>query len=312
MLEHLRDQGFEVEEGKCLRARHKHVSGPKDVRAAELMRFWRDPDIRAIMPPWGGELLVEILPLLDFEELRSLEPKWISGYSDISTLHLPLTILAGVATVHGSNLMDLSPSQTDPLTNGLMKILQLEPGSEFEQNSSSLHQVQWLDFRTQVSAPLNLTEPTQWKKLRGGDESVCFSGRLIGGCLDTVARLVGTPYGDVKMFSREAGSEGTIVYFENCELSVCEWTRTLWNIKLAGWFENVSGVLIGRSNGPEANSPDDLSYLESLVSVLGDLKMPILYDVDIGHRPPQLSILNGSLGMVEFSAGKGKLRQKLI
>lgn len=314
VLNNLRSLGFQIAEGKCLRNQHKHVSGPKQERAKEFMQFWKDPSIKAIMPPWGGEILVEMLPLIDFNELKNCEPKWVSGYSDISTLLLPLTTLTGIATLHGSNLMDLSPAQTHPLTTALIKVLQLPAGSEFTEEMSSRYQSQWLDFTNQPEAALDLTERTQWKILRGQNRAanLRFSGRLIGGCLDTIARLVGTRYADLPRFYESFSSDGVILYFENCELTPCELARTLWNIRLAGWFEGIAGILIGRSSGPVAKSENDLSYFEALVSVLEDINVPIIYDMDIGHRPPQLNIINGAYGTLNFSDNKGSLNQQMI
>lgn len=311
VLQNLRDHGFQVEEGKCLHERYKHVSAPKAERAAEFRKFWLDPSVKAIMPPWGGEILVEILPLLDFEELARAEPKWLSGYSDLSTLHVPLTLLTGVATVHGANLMDLVSSQTDPLTTLLLTTLQKSAGSEFTQHSPPLFQSKWADFETHTAAPLQLTDKVEWKAL-GGQTSARFSGRMIGGCLDTIGRLVGTRFGNIPAFTKNFSSDGVVLYLENCEMPPCELTRTLYNLKLAGWFDgNISGLLFGRSAGPDAKKSEDLTYLEALQSVLGDRKFPVLLDVDIGHKPPQFNIVNGSLGTVEFAQGKGSLKQKL-
>lgn len=313
VLNNLRAHEFHVVEGSCLRKNQKHVSGNKTDRAAELMQFWRDPDIRAIMPPWGGEILTEILPLVDFEEIKTLEPKWISGYSDISTLLLPLTLVSGIATVHGSNLMDLTPRQSDPLTTGLLGVFKLSEGSSFVQHSSTLFQSKYIDFKIDPEAPLNLTETTQWKVLNKASRGqLTFSGRIIGGCLDTISRLVGTKYCDVPKFCSNVANDGTILYFENCEMSPCELVRALWNIKFAGWFDKLNGVLIGRSTGPNAKSTSDLSYVESIESVLGDIDAPVLYDVDIGHQPPQFNIVNGALANVVFQNGKGSLTTKLI
>ncbi len=312
---HLRAQGFEVIEGGCLKSRNKHVSAPKNERAAEFQKFWFDDSISAIMPPWGGELLIEILPLLDFDRIRNTTPKWLSGYSDVSTLHFALTLKTGIATLHGSNLMDLAPSQTDPLTTGLMKAFTLSPRDRWVQHSSEKHQKKWVDFVTQPSAPLNLTEPTHWRSLHGSSDAQ-FQGRIIGGCVDTIARLVGTPYGDLPRF-RDSFGEGMVFYFENCELPPCELARTLWNLRLAGWFDKLNGILIGRSNGPNPNpnpnptAPESMSYEEVLHSVLGDLPCPIIIDADIGHRPPQFNIINGSLAEVHLENGKGTLIQTL-
>ncbi len=67
-ISHLRRRGFEVLEGVCLRddAGH-HVSASKEARAAELMAFLVDPDIAAVVPPWGGETGIDLLSLLDFD-----------------------------------------------------------------------------------------------------------------------------------------------------------------------------------------------------------------------------------------------------
>ena len=119
VLAHWRDRGFRVVEGACLRSQHHDASAPAMARTAELMRFLTDPSIAAVLPPWGGERAIELLPLIDFEALRALPPKWLLGFSDISTLQMPLALCAGWASAHGSNLMDLAPSQTEPLVNGV-------------------------------------------------------------------------------------------------------------------------------------------------------------------------------------------------
>jgi len=51
------------------------------------------PEVAAIIPPWGGELLIEVLPLLDFNKITETECKWVMGYSDTSTLLMPLTLI---------------------------------------------------------------------------------------------------------------------------------------------------------------------------------------------------------------------------
>ncbi len=60
-----------------------------------------DPTIRAVVPPWGGELAVEVLPHLDMQSIGSAEPTWLVGYSDVSTLLLPLTTGTGMARCTG-------------------------------------------------------------------------------------------------------------------------------------------------------------------------------------------------------------------
>jgi muramoyltetrapeptide carboxypeptidase LdcA involved in peptidoglycan recycling len=75
------------------------------------------------------------------------------------------------------------------------------------------------------------------------------------------------------------------------------------------WFDGLSGLLFGRNAGPAPASPNNLSYTEALVATLGDLPYPILYDVDIGHQPPQFTLINGAVAHVKFNAGRGSIAQ---
>ena len=75
------------------------------------MSLYENSDVAAILPPWGGEFLMDILPLLDFEKLTSLPAKWVCGYSDVTTLTFPLTLISDIATIHGSNLMNMGFSR---------------------------------------------------------------------------------------------------------------------------------------------------------------------------------------------------------
>ncbi len=273
------------------------------------MRFLLDPAIAAVMPPWGGERAIELLERIDFAALRLVEPKWFLGYSDLSTLQMPLSLLAGWATAHGPNLMELAPTQTDALTTSVLRIL----GCDFEQpvvqESSPRFQTKWIDFADQVDAPFNLTETTRWQRLDGRAQSSAFRGHLIGGCMDALFRLAGTPYGDVPAFVRAAGDDGVVLYLENAEMKPCELLRGLWGARMNGWFSGLAGLLIGRSAGPDGAGADSLSYREALTAVLGDLSCPILIDVDIGHQQPQFTLINGAFAEVVFDGSGGRLTQ---
>lgn len=309
VLDHLRQQGFRVVEGCCLRDEHADASAPRIDRAREWMHFLTDPSVAAIFPPWGGELATELLELIDFEALRQLPPKWFLGFSDLSTLHLPLTLISGWATVHGANLMDLAPTQTDALTTATLPLLTAGLVTPIHQASSDRYQTKWIDFAVQADAPLQLTEPTCWRRLDGRTEPVGFEGRLIGGCLDTIAWLAGTRFGDVPSFIRAAGQDGAILYLENCEMNPPGLVRALTALRRHGWFDGLAGLLLGRNAGPPARSPDHLSAAQALSAVLSDLPYPVLCDVDIGHQPPQFTLVNGATARVEFRDAAGSITQ---
>lgn len=309
VLDHWRTRGFNLVEGDCLRGQHHDASAPAAQRAAELMRFLTDPTIAAVLPPWGGERAIELLPLLDFDALRARQPKWLLGFSDVSTLQMPLALCAGWAGAHGSNLMDLAPSQTEPLVNGVFDVLAHNGATPIVQRASSRYQVQWIPFETDTNAPLNQTEPTRWRRLDGHDEPLTVKGRLIGGCLDTVSRLAGTRFGDVPAFVRASGEDRVLLYLENCEQSPCEMLRTFCSLRLHGWFDGLAGVLLGRSAAPEVTDAKRLNHAQATVDALGDLPCPVLTDLDIGHRQPQLTLVNGALATCHVEAGSGWLSQ---
>lgn len=139
------------------------------------------------------------------------------------------------------------------------------------------------------------------------DEPLCVEGRLIGGCIDTIAWLAGSKFGDVPSFVQRHRSEGTLLYLENVELGPTALVRALLSLKRHGWFDGLSALLIGRSAGPSPSAPASLSYVEALKTVLAQVSYPVLYDLDIGHRPPQMTLINGAIAKVLYSMGGGSI-----
>lgn len=91
----------------------------------------------------------------------------------------------------------------------------------------------------------------------------------------------------------------------------CELTRALYSLRLKGWFSCVNGILIGRSAGPDTELPTQQSYTDALQSALGDLHIPVIYDVDIGLIPPQMTLVNGAQATVVFEKQGGSITQQL-
>lgn len=309
VYEHLKQQGFRIIEGDCLRNDYKHVSAPKEQRAEELMRFWNEPGVDLIFPPWGGEIAIDLLPLLDFEAMKA-SPTWIQGFSDTSTYLLPITLLTGIASSHGTNLIDSVPSQTDELTRNALNILRMKQGETYRQKSSAKWQKTFGDYKSNPAIGYTLTEDTYWKILgRNRTGPVNFHGRLIGGCLDTIAFLIGSKFGDVPAFTRTYRDDGVILYLESSDQGPTDLFRYLTHMKLAGWFEGLSGLLLGRLAGPNSSDSNNLQYLEVLEERLGDLRFPVVYDCDIGHAVPQMTLVNGAIAQVHCERGSGWIDQ---
>lgn len=301
----LTKDGFHVKFGKTAWTQDKARSAPAKERAAEFTSMMQDPSIDLIIPPWGGELLIEMLEYLEFDHLP---PKWVLGYSDTSLLLLAITLQTGMATAHGTNLVDLRGEYSDKTTAMWTNVLSTTNGQSIQQHSSSKYQKEW-KFDQPTPCVFDLTEPTEWKSTT--TESVKLGGRLLGGCIDVIRHIIGTPFGDVTHFRKtHVPDEPLIWYLENCELSTADLRRSLVQMKLAGWFTDCAGILFGRS---PANHPVKGYTAEDVYRELADeLQIPILYDVDCGHVPPQITFINGAHAEVDYSNGKGSIFQTFL
>jgi muramoyltetrapeptide carboxypeptidase LdcA involved in peptidoglycan recycling len=298
----LRDRGFEVVVGDCMSA-DRVVSAPKEQRAAELVGMLTDPGIAAVVPPWGGELAIDVLDQLDWDALAVAEPTWLVGYSDMSTVLLPLTLRTGWATLHGWSLMD-TPFASP---HGMLHWVDLASatGAVTQRSIGRYKTPGRYDFESDPAlARMRLDAEGSWTVVGGGDLEV--SGRLIGGCLETLGPLAGTPYGDVAAFGRAHADEGLIVYLEACEDNAHSIGRVLHGLRLAGWFEHASAILIGRTEAPPA---DDLTQRDAVLDALGMLDVPLVLDVECGHVQPFLSLVNGALARVVVDADRREITQ---
>ncbi|XOV79781.1 MAG: S66 peptidase family protein [Aestuariibacter sp.] len=308
VINHLQEQGYQVRLGQCLKDNVGSVSAPVEQRAAEFMAFLLDDNIAAVVPPYGGELATEILPLLDFARLRSTRAKWLVGYSDISTLCCAMTAQANWATVHSGCLMEWVPKQTDALSSMILSHLRTQAEHSFVQQSSENYQAAHQDWQAHPDIPFKLGAATQWQSV---NHHKTMSGRLFGGCLDILMLLLDSPMMNFNCVKARHGSDGTILYLENAELSPAALKRTLLVMKYKGIFNNINGLLLGRNAGADS-AEAELTYQTVISSCFSDAAFPVFYDVDIGHKPPNLTLINGAYATVELIGNKGTITQRLI
>ena len=132
------------------------TSAPAAQRAAELTRMLADPAIACVVPPWGGETRDRPRRPPRLRRLADAEPTWLVGFSDLSTVLVPVTTRLGWATVHGDNLADTPYAVPD----GLLHWLDLAGGEgPFVQRDSGLV-ADWVRFEEDPRA-------TEWKQAGG-------------------------------------------------------------------------------------------------------------------------------------------------
>ena len=308
----LEGRGFRADVGELAR-RGGLTPAPAAERAAELAAAFSHDEVRAVLPPWGGDLAIDLVERLDWAALAA-RPTWFVGWSDISTLLVPLTILTGVATIHGANLMD-EPWELPEEFARWTAIASAAPGSTIEQRSAPRRRSRpwgaWAD--EPLARDDAYQEPTRWRLLKGRRSDVAaelrVTGRLIGGCLETVSLLAGSPAGDVRGFAERHAPEGLIVYLEVAHSDAVTAARLFYSVRLAGWFAHANAVLIGRTSAEPGPS---LTHDDAVRLALGDLGIPVIVDVDAGHQPPQMPLVNGALAEVVLRGDGAAIRQSLV
>lgn len=303
----LKHRGYQVLEGDFLRQNEPRTQLTAKQHAKQLMEFLLDDEIDAIMPPMGGELAMEILPLLDFSAIKNAKPKWLVGYSDVSTIACALTAKCNWATLHSANLIQLHPDEKDPYCLQIFESLSYEANSEFEQASSTYHQHSKPDYAQNPNALFDHSVPTQWQCLNYTDKrSIEMSGRLFGGCLDTVGLLLDSPFLALHEFKKHNASQGIVLYLESAELTPATVARFLLSLKLAGMFDDINGVIIGRHVTLQGQDPG-FDYRQGLNAAFGGCLFPVIIDADIGHIPPNLNLINGALCTFTADVEQGKV-----
>jgi muramoyltetrapeptide carboxypeptidase LdcA involved in peptidoglycan recycling len=163
-------------------------------------------------------------------------------------------------------------------------------------------------FATAATEPVPATDakttdrPAQLVPAEKG-ENIHLEGRLIGGCMDCLVNLLGTSFDHVAEFN-ERYQNGKIIWFmEACDLNLMSIRRGIWQMKHAGWFQNLAGFLIGRPLcfGEEAFGIDQYRAVTDLLAEYG---VPVIMDMDIGHLPPMMPLIVGATAAVDVKGNE--------
>lgn len=306
---HINEMGYELIETKSVREYFQLASTDAYTRFKEFVELWENKNVKMILAARGGDFLIEIIPYLHeyFRDKTKIKhAKWIQGYSDISTLNFYLTTNYNIATVQATNL---NAYAMNPMHQSILNpFIAISNGEDFVQYNYDLWEKEGNEDENDYN--FNTTEKACFKVLNSKEENIKFSGRLIGGCLDAILMYVNTKWDNVPNFIEQFKDEGIIWHIENYGLKSPDLYIKLFLMKQAGWFKYIKGILIGRSL-IDADVPD-FTYEDALIKGLADLDIPIIYDLDIGHLPPQWTMINGSFAEFEYTKDKCKLAQKKI
>lgn len=212
-----------------------------------------------------------------------------------------MTLLCDIATIHGSNFMNMGYKSIH--TSDLF-VFEAMKKTEITQNNFEFYGKfnSWNDVRDEAYL---LDKENIWKSL--SNNNIQFEGRIIGGCLDVICKLIGTPFAPVNSFIEKYKKDGFIWTIESCEMNAADIYRTLWQMKECGWFNYCNGVLVGRLDGYKDTW--DFTLKDALVEVFEKINIPVIYDADIGHIPPQIQLVNGAYAKVKYENNKCEIKQ---
>lgn len=277
-IEYLQSKGFQVINGLLYGKKDGYRSGTIKERAEEFNQLLHNDKVQILMASIGGNNTNSILPYIDYEYLKK-HPKIVIGYSDITALLLAIYAKTGLITFYGPAAAS-SFGEFPPFVDWTFHYF----------NSM---------IRGTLSFPYYYEKPEVWtdefiswseqnrSKEQRSNDWLCVNpgtchGRLIGGNLNTMEGIWGTEYmPEIKT--------GDILFIEDSLKDACTIERSFSLLKLAGVFEKVSGIILGKHEKFDDNGTGRQPY-EILREVTGDIQIPILADFDCCHTHPMLTM----------------------
>ena len=236
--------------GKVVDGRY---AGSVGERISDLRWALTDPSVKAIICNRGGYGTIQLIDHLTLSELAS-SPKWLVGFSDISTLH-GLFTRAGVMSVHGTMSSFLAKGGTDA-TSTLMRDLLMGQVPRYELPAH----------------PQNITGTA--------------SGVLVGGNLCTFTPNLGSQ-ADATL------GRDLILFVEEVEESMHNIDRQMRILRMNGVLDRCKGIILGEFTdcGTEFTYESVEAMLHNL---LAEYNIPVLCGFPGGHGDVNLPLVMGA------------------
>lgn len=264
-------------------------NSPRD-RAEEFMDSYLSEESKLILSVGGGEVMMDMLPYVDFKRIKNSKPKWFMGFSDNTNLSFLLPTLANVKAIYGPNAPSFISSKPSNSEKDALRLL----SNDFTKYET---------YPKWGYPPKEAKNPLAKTKLNREEKIINFGlkeekGILLGGCIDVIASLIGTKFDNVVRFNKENGP--LIWMLESCDLNPLSFYRILNQMKFASYFASTKAIIFGR---PMHFNEEimGLSFIKAAKEALNELNIPLVFDISLGHLSPSLPFVEGMEASVRFN-----------
>ena len=252
-----------------------YFAGSVERRARELEAMFTREDVKAIVCARGGYGSNYLLEALDLQIIKS-HPKIFVGYSDLTALLTYFSDATGLVTFHG------------PM---VAKDWAHEDGVDLPSWQAAIAATTAWELDLDAAAGvIGLVD--------GSAEGI-----LYGGCLSILVASLGTPY--------EICTQGTILFLEDVAAKPYQIDRMLMQLKLAGKFKGVHGIIFGEMRDCVQNANQGYNLEDVVLRIVGGLGIPVAYGVRSGH------VTSGNITLPigvrsEMAVRDGQVRLKIL
>lgn len=226
----------------------------------------------------GGMNSNSILPYIDYDAFLK-NPKIMIGYSDATALLLAIYAKTGITTFYGPALVP-SFGEFEPFVDCTYKYF---AETLLHDYSLPYHIKQPLFWSDEF---INWEEKTKEKELRPNDWISVIdgkaTGRIIGGNLNTIQGIWGSPY-------MPHIQEGDILFIEDSSKDAATIERSFSLLKINGVFDKISGIILGKHEHFDDCGTNRKPF-EILLEVLQNQRIPFLADFDCCHTHPMITM----------------------
>lgn len=294
--------GYKVKIGKNALKNNGHVSASVQDRIADIHEMFRDLEVKMIIATIGGNHSNQLIKHLDYNLIRK-NPKIFIGYSDITVLHFAIQSQTNLATYYGPCVMTQFGEYPEVFPYTLEYFNQILTEEEFISSYDIKSSEFWSDEVLNWFEKKDLERPRQQNPNNGYEWLVAgkTKGEILGGTIPSINHLAGTKYWlnpKDKIYFIDIPESNDI--YKGLSISdVDSYFADLDNLKI---FDSIKGLIIGR---PYQYKKEEINQLkEILLKYAGNKKYPILFNANIGHVDPVITLRYGVLVRLNSSLNK--------